>query len=49
MQQRGVVRGALGQSDTGQGEGHGGWRVTGGCREKAASAWALDDGQEITS
>lgn len=49
MQQRGVVRGALGQSDTGQGEGHGGWRVTRGCREKAALAWALEDGQEITS
>lgn len=42
-------RGALGPSDTGQGEGRGGGPVTGGCREKVALAWALEDGQEITS
>ena len=44
MQQRGVVQGALGQSDTGQGEGHGGWR----CREAAGrrrlrpGPWTMD-------
>ena len=44
-----MVQGALGQSDTGQGKGRGGWRVTKGCREKVALAWSLEGGQEVTS
>lgn len=49
MPQWGVVQGALGQSDAGQGEGHGRWWVRGGCIDKVALAWCMEDGWEITS
>lgn len=45
----GVAQGALQQSDTGQGEGRGRWRVTGGCMEKVALAWTMEDGGKSAS